>query len=81
MQGTAGPLRLKLMVPNLRSNTLPVQGTTDSQRLELMVRYRFVSFSEPVGERFVLPNGPVAEPLPLLNGPVSKVFFTRKKCL
>ena len=31
---------------------LPMQGTADSQRLELMVRYRFVLFSEPVAKRF-----------------------------
>ena len=32
---------------------LPLQVTSGSQRLELMVRYRFVLFNEPVAERFV----------------------------
>ena len=50
---------------------LPMQGT-DSQRFELMVRYRFVLFSEPVAERFVLVNGPVAESLRLADAPIKK---------
>ena len=49
---------------------LPMQGTADSQRLELMVRYRFVLLIEPVAKRFVLLNGPVAESLRLADGPV-----------
>ena len=40
--GTRGYHCKELPVPNLKSNTLPVQGTADSQWLELMVRYRFV---------------------------------------
>ena len=52
------PKRLELMVPNLKSNYLPGQGTADSQWLELMVRYRFVLF-----------NGRLAQNAPFgLNG-------------
>ena len=58
------------MVPNLKSHTVPVQGTADSQRLELMVWYHFVLLLEPVAERFVLLNGPVAESLRLADWPV-----------
>ena len=50
-----------------------MQGTADSQRLELMVRYRFVLAIEPVAKRFVLLNGPVAESLRLADGPVKKI--------
>ena len=72
MQGTAASQRLKLIVPNLKSNTLPVQGTADSQRLELIVRYRFVLLVEPVAKRFVLLNGSEAESLRLADGLVQK---------
>ena len=59
------------MVPNVgKAILLPMQGTADSQRLELMVRYRFVLLIEPVAKRFVLLNGPVAESLRLADGPV-----------
>ena len=69
------------MVPNLKSNTLPVQGTADSQWLELMVP-NLKSNTLPVQGtadsqwlelmvryRFVLFNGRLAQNAPFgLNG-------------
>ena len=37
LQGIAGCESLKLMVPNLKKHTLPVEGSVDSKKLELMV--------------------------------------------
>jgi len=37
LQGTAGSQSLKLMVPNLKKHALPVEGSVDSKKLELMV--------------------------------------------
>ena len=48
--------------------TLPVEGSVDSKKLELMV-LNVVLFTEPVTEPFVLLNGPVAECLRLAVGP------------
>ena len=48
------------MVPNLKKHTLPVEGSVDSKKLELMAP-NVVLFTEPVTEPFVLLNGPVAE--------------------
>ena len=47
------------MVPSLKKHTLPVEGSVDSKKLELMV-LNVVLFTEPVTEPFVLLNGPVA---------------------
>ena len=56
------------MVPNLKKQTLPVEGFVDSQKLKLMV-LNVVLFTELVTEPFVLLNGPVAECLRLADGP------------
>ena len=56
------------MVPSLKKHTLPVEGSVDSKKLELMV-LNVVLFTEPVTEPFVLLNGPVAECLRLAVGP------------
>ena len=56
------------MVPSLKKHTLPVEGSVDSKKLELMV-LNVVLFSEPVTEPFVLLNGPVAECLRSAAGP------------
>jgi len=56
------------MVPNLKKYTLPVEGSVDSKKIELMV-LNFVLFAEPVKELFVLLDGPVAECLRLAVGP------------
>ena len=37
LERTAGSQSLKLMVPNLKKHTLPVEGSVDSQKFELMV--------------------------------------------
>ena len=65
------------MVPNLKKHTLPVEGSVDSKKLELMV-LNFVLFAEPVTDSFVLLNGPVAESLRLAVGPAQKCFCTKK---
>ena len=61
------------MVPNLKKHTLPVEGSVDCKKLELMVLnvvlFCFVLFTEPVTEPVVLLNGPVAECLRLAVGP------------
>ena len=46
------------MVPNLTKYTLPVEGSVDSKKIELMV-LNFVLFAEPVTDSFVLLNGPM----------------------
>ena len=56
------------MVPSLKKHTLPVEGSVDCKKLELMV-LNVVLFTEPVTEPFVLLNGPVAECLRLAVGP------------
>ena len=58
------------MVPNLKKHTLPVEGSVDSKKLELMV-LNVVLFCllSPVTEPFVLLNVPVAECLRLAVGP------------
>ena len=69
------------MVPNLKKHTLPVEGSVDSKKLELMVlNVFFVLFTEPVTESFVLLNGPVAECLRSAAGPAKNVF-ARKRCM
>ena len=37
LKGTVGSQSLKLMVPSLKKHTLPVEGSVDSKKLELMV--------------------------------------------
>ena len=56
------------MVPSLKKHTLPVEGSVDCKKLELMV-LNVVLFTDPVTEPFVLLNGPVAECLRLAVGP------------
>ena len=56
------------MVPNLKKYTLPVEGSVDSKKLELMV-LNVVLFAGPVTDSSVLLNGPVAESLRLAVGP------------
>ena len=58
------------MVPNLKKHTVPVEGSVDSKKLELMV-LNVVLFCllRPVTEPFVLLNGPVAECLRSAAGP------------
>ena len=56
------------MVPNLKKHTLPVEGSVDSKKFELMV-LNVVLFTEPVTGPFVLLNGPVVECLRSAAGP------------
>ena len=57
------------MVPNLKKNTLPVEGSVDSKKLKLMVlNVVLFLFTEPVTEPFVLLHGPVPECLRLVHG-------------
>ena len=73
------PQSLKLMVPSLTKVTLPVEGSVDCKKVELMVLNVFDFFLEPVTEPFVLLNGPVAECL-RLAGP-AYFFFARRRCM
>ena len=61
--------------------SLPVEGSVDSKKLELMVlNVVLFFFTEPVTERFVLLNGPVPECLRLVHGkelPVPKGWNSR----
>ena len=66
------------MVPNLKKHTLPVEGSVDCKKLELMVLNVVFLFTEPVTEPFVLLNGPIAECLRLAVGPAKKSFCKKK---
>ena len=66
------------MVPSLKKHTLPVEGSVDCKKLELMVlNVVLFLFTDPVTEPFVLLNGPLAECLRLAVGPA--YFFCTKK--
>ena len=57
------------LVPNLKKHTLPVEGSADLQKLELMFLHVALFFlTKPVAERFVLLPGPVPECLRLVPG-------------
>ena len=65
-----GSQSLKLMVPNLKKHTLPVEGSVDSKKLKLMVLNVVLFYLlSRVTEPFVLLNGPVAECLRLADRP------------
>ena len=58
------------MAPNLKKHTLPVEGSVDSKKFELMVlNVVLFLFTEPVTGPFVLLNGPVVECLRSAAGP------------
>ena len=66
------------MVPSLNKHILPVEGSVDSKKLELMVLNVVLFCLLRLTEPLVLLNGPVAECLRLPVGPGKKSFCTKK---
>ena len=68
------------MVPNLKKHTLPVEGSVDCKKLELMVLNVVFLFTEPVTEPFVLLNGPVAKWLRLVWAGIKMFLHEKGAC-